>query len=669
MNKFLVLSAVIFLTSCATNTTNNNATKSAGPSADEIKASEALVPKEIYRKVLPAIYEVVVPRPDETGIVYEKPLPVDRAPYRFRNDKYFSIGTAFATGPNEFVSAAHVFPIYLKSYASEFFIRDQDGKVYSVDKVLRYSTYRDLISFSVKKPPTNNVVLAISKQPEVGDSVFVIGNAQGEGISLRSGQVSSFTPEEVDNKWKFIRFSAPASPGNSGGPLLDSHGEVVGVVTRKNISENLNFAIPIEEFSKLSKDKAEFIIRDHKVQRENQIVTNTWQYHASLPVEISFLSEHAQKSLKTATNTIVETMFNPKDERFFPANKDFQEFTRSQYVQTGISELTPPAFGREWATKLYKLKRVKLVGKEWASYYGQKNNYVFYLSKSDNTGLAEFNTNSKLIFEQALKAIAIYRNYFGEKVRVYSLGDPKETTQWKDDVGRTWIEGSWEVPAMDVAVEQNCSPTPHGAMCALNLYPLEGATIDVKTLIKKSLSYFTWSYDASISEWKTFLKEDKDVLPDMFKDYSIVDGEKSLKIKFGKRQLSFQGDYSGDSDINIRTRYSAQEKTKAEIANVTLRPDKDKDIYVSASQLLEPRKPSAYNFHFWAEAKDGTKKFDGKSHKDGKGLVVYIPSKPNKKSGVSYINFLACYDESGTGDSDKLSDFCQDVAKTNTNVE
>jgi S1-C subfamily serine protease len=41
------------------------------------------------------------------------------------------------------------------------------------------------------------------------------------------------TPEARYGNWKWLRFSAAASPGNSGGPLLDSKGNVIGIVLRR----------------------------------------------------------------------------------------------------------------------------------------------------------------------------------------------------------------------------------------------------------------------------------------------------------------------------------------------------------------------------------------------------------------------------------------------------
>jgi hypothetical protein len=62
---------------------------------------------------------------------------------------------------------------------------------------------------------------------------------------VRDGLYTSDTPEDLEGRWQWLRFSAAASPGNSGGPLIDRNGKVVGVVLRKSPNESLNFALAI----------------------------------------------------------------------------------------------------------------------------------------------------------------------------------------------------------------------------------------------------------------------------------------------------------------------------------------------------------------------------------------------------------------------------------------
>ena len=58
-------------------------------------------------QVRKATFEIVMKKPETDSLGYEKPLPLELLPFRERNDKYVSIGTAFAIGSNRFVTAAH----------------------------------------------------------------------------------------------------------------------------------------------------------------------------------------------------------------------------------------------------------------------------------------------------------------------------------------------------------------------------------------------------------------------------------------------------------------------------------------------------------------------------------------------------------------------------------
>jgi serine protease Do len=193
-----------------------------------------------------AVMEVVVPKPTKDSLQYEKPLSFDYLPYVFRTDKYYSIGTAFAIGPSEFLSAAHVMNIGGGSQFKEVLLRDKEGKVYSIDNILKYSLNRDFVVFSLSNMSVKRF-LQVNMNARLNQKVYAVGNALGQGIVIRDGLYTSDTPEDVAGEWKWIRFSAAASPGNSGGPLLDEDGNVIGIVLKKSPNENLNYAVPIAE--------------------------------------------------------------------------------------------------------------------------------------------------------------------------------------------------------------------------------------------------------------------------------------------------------------------------------------------------------------------------------------------------------------------------------------
>ena len=146
-------------------------------------------------------------------------------------DKFQSIGTAFAIGPNRFVSAAHVITAGNGSQYGPLAVRNAAGTVYPVDKIIKYSNSEDYVVFSVIGAPTI-VPLLTRSRPPLNTTVFAVGNAFGDGVVVRDGLYTSDTPEERDGRWQWLRFSAAASPGNSGGPLIDRNGKVVGVVLR-----------------------------------------------------------------------------------------------------------------------------------------------------------------------------------------------------------------------------------------------------------------------------------------------------------------------------------------------------------------------------------------------------------------------------------------------------
>jgi putative serine protease PepD len=81
--------------------------------------------------------------------------------------------------------------------------------------------------------------------PKVGDGVMAIGSPQGLDGSVSTGIVSAVRNE---GGYRFIQFSAPVSPGSSGGPVVNATGEVIGVTVAKLVGdgvEGVSFAIPI----------------------------------------------------------------------------------------------------------------------------------------------------------------------------------------------------------------------------------------------------------------------------------------------------------------------------------------------------------------------------------------------------------------------------------------
>ena len=136
----------------------------------------------------------------------------------------------------------------------------------SVDATIKGSTERkDIAVISVKVSSMKKETLEKIKEATIGDSsalkvgngVIAIGNALGYGQSVTTGVVSALNRSvTIDNYTnKMIQIDAAINGGNSGGALLNSSGEVVGINSAKYSSnssssasvEGMGFAIPITD--------------------------------------------------------------------------------------------------------------------------------------------------------------------------------------------------------------------------------------------------------------------------------------------------------------------------------------------------------------------------------------------------------------------------------------
>jgi tetratricopeptide (TPR) repeat protein len=90
--------------------------------------------------------------------------------------------------------------------------------------------------------------------PDEGEQIFVIGNPLKLEGSVSDGIVSAV--REVPNVGRIIQITAPISHGNSGSPVFNVHGQVLGVVTIKVTNgQNINLAIDSSRINQLKANK------------------------------------------------------------------------------------------------------------------------------------------------------------------------------------------------------------------------------------------------------------------------------------------------------------------------------------------------------------------------------------------------------------------------------
>ena len=88
---------------------------------------------------------------------------------------------------------------------------------------------------------------------KIGETVFAIGNPQGLGQSVSMGIISAIGRKFINKEGSFIQTDASINPGNSGGALVDSNGNLLGIInfieSTTGGNQGLNFAIPIDVVS------------------------------------------------------------------------------------------------------------------------------------------------------------------------------------------------------------------------------------------------------------------------------------------------------------------------------------------------------------------------------------------------------------------------------------
>jgi S1-C subfamily serine protease len=157
-------------------------------------------------------------------------------------------GSGFFLRPGEVVTNLHVIR---GAKRCEVKTLDGKGKVFPVAGTLAVDEEGDLALLSVDMPHERPRATEIAEAlPDEGESVFVIGNPLKLEGSVTDGIVSAV--REVPNVGKIIQITAPISHGNSGSPVFNLKGQVIGVVTVKVTNgQNINLAIGVARVAAL----------------------------------------------------------------------------------------------------------------------------------------------------------------------------------------------------------------------------------------------------------------------------------------------------------------------------------------------------------------------------------------------------------------------------------
>jgi hypothetical protein len=148
-------------------------------------------------------------------------------------------GSGFFIAPNLVVTNLHVM-----KKASQGYVKSVSEDVtYKITEVQAFSLKRDICVLYLAD--AKGRPLPSSKDDAVvGEDILVAGNPEGLEATFSKGIVSA-----IRSQAGLLQIDAPISPGSSGGPVVNKHGEVIGLAVSSLIEgQNLNFAIPIRVF-------------------------------------------------------------------------------------------------------------------------------------------------------------------------------------------------------------------------------------------------------------------------------------------------------------------------------------------------------------------------------------------------------------------------------------
>jgi regulator of sirC expression with transglutaminase-like and TPR domain len=162
-----------------------------------------------------------------------------------RDGRDQGVGTGFVIDPDGLIATN----LHVIGDARQFKVSLSDGKELKVTGIHASDRNMDLAIIQVEQRGLTALPLGKLADLKTGAPIVVMGNPHGLTGSVVSGVNSGI--REIAGR-SMLQLAIPIEPGNSGGPVLDRHGRVYGVVTMKSaVTNNLGFAVDVSALSSL----------------------------------------------------------------------------------------------------------------------------------------------------------------------------------------------------------------------------------------------------------------------------------------------------------------------------------------------------------------------------------------------------------------------------------
>lgn len=268
-----------------------------------------------------------------------------------------SLGSGFIVGDGLIATNLHVIEGGSRGYVK---LIGKPEKL-SIEGTVGLDPVHDLALLQVARGRGGALSLSTNDSMEVGEVVYAVGNPQGLEGTFSQGIISGIRTVKSE---RLLQITAPISPGSSGGPVLNSQGQIIGVaVATYRGGQNLNFAVPVEylrtllslpqKLSPLSGKRSrqgKSIVADTGGRSTEAVIGGqlTWQYLHGQNGQYAFsLRNRLQESVK---NVVCLVVFY--DAQGSPIDADMIRYSDSippglarrvtSQVEGGVQKLTTP---------------------------------------------------------------------------------------------------------------------------------------------------------------------------------------------------------------------------------------------------------------------------------------------------------------------------------------
>ncbi|GHV69456.1 serine protease [Spirochaetia bacterium] len=624
-----------------------------------------------------AVFEVVLEKPINDNLVYERELNWEKIPFAIRTDKYVPIGTAFAISDTELVTAFHVINLGQVSMTyGKYFIRDSKGNVYEVDRITSGSNEQDFLTFTVKGRSFTDF-FEFETNYKTGDPVYSIGNALGEGIVVRNGLVLGTVPEEESGRWNLLKSSADGNPGNSGGPLVSPNGKVIALVSA--LRQNILYSVPAELIINRNQKTLSYRIKPtygHFILANN--LNRTFESTVNLPDNYRTLQEKITDAYKKDYALGMETLFKEAPEYLTGPNNYYM-------LQASLSSSFPEIDfvdqdDDQWTLSKLNTKAYNLVDDGRLLHADLRSWGLYKINKPKSVSLEKIYSDPRYCMDLILQNIRQDRTLAGtDKYRILSYGDPIDVSSYTDTLGRKWISARWLITYEDRIFIMYILPLPNGP-ALITTSQSSYLRYAYEWDIQKFCDHLWAAYTASFENWDEFinLKSSnlKLQLPPFLENINFKWRQNDAAISFTAGSVSFDigktvFDWNNASELFLApSHYMENDSLNFSVRKIILNRDPRGREFITMYKNIKPDPRLGTNAEEnWQDIVQEKFPFNERpaiSAQDNKGFLGTVIKPPSASPEVRYSLYLSMEDPRSEDDlSRRLESLKQGVQVEN----